>query len=341
MKIAPLPLNEKKRLAALAKYRLLDTPAEQIFDDIAWLAATICDVPIALISLIDQHRQWFKSNVGLQELTEIPRDLAFCSHAILNTTLMEVSDTTKDERFYNHPTVISSPKIHFYAAMPLITPKGYAIGTLAIADRIAKKLNDQQKIILAHLSKTIITLFQARKKNIKLRETLHRQSIHDSLTGLYNRRYLDETLHREIYRTARQKTSLIVVMIDIDHFKEFNDTYGHDTGDAVLRQLATIISSHTRTYDLAYRFGGEEFLLLLHDMPIESVIERAEQLRIAVNELVLTYDGHNIGPITISQGIALFQKDGNTAEELIAAADKALYQAKQNGRNRIVIYGEK
>jgi diguanylate cyclase (GGDEF)-like protein len=154
---------------------------------------------------------------------------------------------------------------------------------------------------------------------------------------LYNRRYLEETMDRELHRSRRLKASLGVVMMDLDHFKAFNDNFGHAGGDAMLSSLATVITSGIRIEDIACRYGGEEFLLVMPGSSLETTRERAENVRQAVKALQVKYQGRFIKSTTISLGVAIFPDHGVTAEEVIAAADAALYRAKQAGRDRVEI----
>lgn len=176
--------------------------------------------------------------------------------------------------------------------------------------------------------------------NLRLRETLRKQSIHDPLTGLHNRRYLQEVMQRELARTERKKTMLAVIILDVDHFKRFNDTYGHEAGDAVLRSLAQLIERQIRGSDIACRYGGEEFILVLPEASLSIARQRGELLREAAQGMHVTSSGQTLGPVNISLGLALFPQHGHTAEELIQAADAALYRAKQAGRNRLMIAEE-
>jgi diguanylate cyclase (GGDEF)-like protein len=173
--------------------------------------------------------------------------------------------------------------------------------------------------------------------NLKLRETLKHESIHDPLTGLFNRRYMQESLKREIARARRQGQPVGVIMIDIDHFKQFNDTYGHEAGDRVLKELASLLQSHIRSSDIACRYGGEELLLILPDASLVDTQHRAEQLREKVKQLRVRYRHQNLGSITISLGVACCPDQGLTGEAVIQAADRALYRAKKLGRDRVAV----
>ena len=170
MKAAPLPQNEDERLAELLSYDVLDTEAEQLFDDLTALASQICETPIALISLIDPNRQWFKSRVGL-DAEETSRDIAFCSHAILQSDVFEIPNATLDPRFHDNPLVTGAPDIRFYAGAPLITPSGHAIGTLCAIDSKPRKLTETQKASLQTLSKSVVAHLELKRKNRELERT--------------------------------------------------------------------------------------------------------------------------------------------------------------------------
>jgi GAF domain-containing protein len=164
---APVPKNEKKRLEVLWQYDVLDTVPEQVFDDLADLAASICEAPVALITLVDEKRQWFKSKTGVS-LSETSRDVSFCGHAIMQHELFIVADTTKDTRFADNPLVISEPKIRFYAGAPLISPDGHALGTLCVIDKVPRTLRPDQKRALEILSRHVMTQLELRRHTLEL-----------------------------------------------------------------------------------------------------------------------------------------------------------------------------
>ena len=173
--------------------------------------------------------------------------------------------------------------------------------------------------------------------NLRLRETLRSQSILDPLTGIYNRRFMEETLAREIRRAERNQRELSVLMFDLDRFKQFNDTFGHEAGDALLRELGQLLQSSIRGGDVACRFGGEEFVLILPEVTVEEARRRAEELREKTRQLTVIHRGQALGIITVSLGVAAYPKHAMAGEALLRAADKALYRAKAEGRDRVVI----
>ncbi len=171
MQSAPLPENEASRLRDLHQYQVLDTPPEEAFDDLTALAAQICGTPIALVSLIDAHRQWFKAKVGI-EAQETSRDIAFCAHAIHGNNLFVVADTTHDVRFADNPLVTADPHIRFYAGMPLVTPSGHALGTLCVIDRVPKQLTPDQMNGLRVLGRQVVTQLELRRQRQELEHSL-------------------------------------------------------------------------------------------------------------------------------------------------------------------------
>jgi len=169
------PDNEQGRIAALEKYAILDTEPEQSFDDLTLLASFVCKTPIALISLVDEDRQWFKSRVGM-DASETARDIAFCSTAILQSDIFVVPDALKDDRYRNNPLVVSDPHIRFYAGAPLINEDGYALGTLCVVDRTPRELIPEQKEALKALSRLVLAQLEFRRNLILLKEALNDRS---------------------------------------------------------------------------------------------------------------------------------------------------------------------
>ncbi len=355
MASVPIPDNEAARLEELHQLAILDSLPEQAYDDIALLAAQICETPIALISLVDADRQWFKATVGI-DATETPRDLAFCAHAILEPTqLLVVPDATKDERFASNPLVVSDPAIRLYAGAPLTTSKGHGLGTLCVIDREARHLTVQQQRALQALARQVATHFELRSAvqelerraqeqeryeeqlldyQRRLEENLAliaEQSITDPLTGLRNRRALLAKLEEEFYRFQRHRAPLALALLDVDHFKPYNDEFGHPAGDMVLCEMAQLLKHDSRESDFVARYGGEEFAMVYVNTAPDSAALLGERLRKSIERA--NWEFRNV---TVSVGIANITDQMQTIDDLIAAADRSLYEAKELGRNRVV-----
>ena len=180
-KLAPMPKNEVQRIKVLWQYEILDTVPEEVFDDLTELAARICEAPIALITLVDEDRQWFKSKVGVT-INETSRDISFCGHAITQSDLFIIPDATRDKRFAQNPLVTSDPKIRFYAGAPLITPDGHALGTLCVIDKVPRELSIDQKQALRVLARHVMTQLELRRHAQELARTReHRDEIEEEL----------------------------------------------------------------------------------------------------------------------------------------------------------------
>ena len=192
--------------------------------------------------------------------------------------------------------------------------------------------NINQQLAEAMADRTALAL-----ANLNLRISLRQQSIRDPLTDLFNRRYLEETLERELRRAARLQLPVGLVMMDLDHFKTFNDRLGHEAGDVLLRALGALLKKQIRGGDVACRYGGEEFALILPDISIEDGQLRAEQLRQEIKDLKVKYRDETLETITLSLGVAMFPMHGDTGQKVLRAADKALYEAKRLGRDRVVV----
>ncbi|MEM7540812.1 MAG: diguanylate cyclase [Pseudomonadota bacterium] len=199
-------------------------------------------------------------------------------------------------------------------------------------DAVLEKQNELSR--LASHSSDQIALALA---NLKLRATLQYQSTRDPLTRLFNRRYMLETLEREIARAVRSQTALSVLMLDVDHFKRFNDSYGHEAGDLVLRELATVLRHAIRGSDIVARYGGEEFIVVMPDADTQVASGRAEEIRKRVASLTIDNRGQSLGNVTLSIGVSTLPANGESSEQLIGAADSALYNAKGEGRNCVVV----
>jgi diguanylate cyclase (GGDEF)-like protein len=173
--------------------------------------------------------------------------------------------------------------------------------------------------------------------NILLREQLHQQAVRDPLTGLYNRRMLDEALNREIRRASRAGRTFGIILFDVDHFKRFNDTYGHPAGDTLLAALGDLLRMLFRAEDILCRYGGEEFLIILPEASLPDALARAEDLRREASRMQVRHQNQDLPTVTISLGVAAFPVHGTSGHALVQRADAALYQAKMDGRNQVVV----
>jgi len=211
--------------------------------------------------------------------------------------------------------------------------QGEALGIFYLSAPQPGQITESKQILAVTVAEHIALALA----NLKLRDTLQHQSIRDPLTGLFNRRYLEESLEREIHRAARNKQTLGVIMLDVDHFKRFNDTFGHDAGDVVLRELGLFLKKNIRGGDIACRYGGEEFTLIMPEVSWQDIQIRTEQMRQEVKRLNLQHQGQPLGAITLSLGVAIYPEHGSTREVVIQSADAALYRAKKEGRDRICL----
>ena len=217
-----------------------------------------------------------------------------------------------------------------------IQVQGEIVGVLNVRTWQEASLNDVKR----QLASSVVELARMALSNLRLRDALREQSIRDPLTGLYNRRYMEEALKQQLSRATRGLHPLGVIMIDIDHFKRFNDTHGHAAGDALLREVARLLQTHIRTEDISCRYGGEEFLLILPDASLETTQQRAELLQQQAKGLQVHDASRSLGGITLSVGVAMYPQHGRSIEKVMRAVDAALYRAKQEGRDRVVIAQE-
>lgn len=321
----PRPVNEADRLSALRSYDVLDSACEESFDSIARLAARLTGAPIAMISLTDADRQWFKARVGL-EVEAVHRDLGFCGHAILRPgEAMMVPDAALDERFADNPLVRADHGIRFYAGMPLVNPEGYALGTLCIIDHQPRELDRDGLETLTSLAQTVMTTLELRRTMLRVR----RMALTDSLTGLANRAALRDALTACIAgQRMRDGDAFSLIYLDLDGFKAVNDAFGHTAGDAVLTEVAVAIQGAVGPADLAARIGGDEFAVLA---PGPEGAALAEAVRAAIADRM----GRQGWGVTASVGVAHFASTPRDADAAIAAADRLMYAAKTAGKDRV------
>ena len=329
MKPALHPL-EAARQETINALDLGTSGSEPTYDAIVSLLADAIDVPICLLSIVDGGRQYFKSNIGLR-VDEIPRDISFCGHAILRSDeLMVVEDTALDERFSDNPLVLGYPNIRFYAGAVINAPNNLPVGTVCVIDRNPRTLSDQERrhlLCAKHLMESAISL--------------RAQSLHDHLTGLYNRRYFDDCLAKEWRRAYRHTVPLTILMLDVDFFKDFNDRFGHPAGDECLRRIAEAVCGVlNRAGDLVARYGGEEFVAVLPATPPEGAQQLGDRIREAIKALAIASPRVPGGSVTVSVGggIALNKEQfARGPEALLAVADEALFAAKAAGRDCCIV----
>jgi diguanylate cyclase (GGDEF)-like protein len=314
-----LPENESIRLETLRSLNLLDTQAEESFDRVTRLAQHIFKVPIALISLVDEHRQWFKSCVGLN-VNETPRDISFCGHAILGDKPLIINDTLEDSRFLDNPLVTGQPNVRFYAGHPITLSGGMCIGTLCIIDTQPRDLSSEEVQALEDLA-----LITQRELSIM------RLATRDELTDIPNRRGFNLLAERYLDLCIRQQTNAITIFIDLDSLKFINDQFGHPSGDEVLRTFAKIIAKSCRKSDLYARYGGDEFVIMLTQVTINQcqlLIKRIEEA-FASEPSLQSY----VETLGFSYGISQFDPtDPAELEELLEAADNKMYKSKMAKR---------
>ena len=233
---------------------------------------------------------------------------------------------------------LKHPPATAYMCLPLIA-KSDVLGLLHLRDRQFTQIQSEQNVIsgLKDMAVILSEYLSLSIANIQLNERLARQSVRDPLTGLFNRRFMIESLEREIKRAERNHTQVGIIMADIDHFKEFNDKYGHAAGDQVLTQMGGFFKAGLRGSDVACRYGGEEFVFFLPECSAENNFKRADQMREEVKNLAVRYGGELLASITLSMGISTYPDQGHNAEDLLRVADAALYRAKQEGRDRVII----
>jgi len=310
--------KEEARLVELNRTGLLDTQPEPEFDNVVRLVTTALSVPMAAVTLVDRERAWLKSSIGLSG-SQSPRWQSFCSHAVSLGEALVVPDATRDPRFVDNPQVTADPHIRFYAGIPLKTDEGHALGTLCAIDRVPREPSDREISVLQGLADLVV-------EQIELRLAANT----DGLTGVMQRRAFLSAGERDLARTRRSGAPFICLFLDADHFKQINDTFGHATGDAVLRRIVTDCTSVVRSCDYIGRLGGEEFCVFLPEASPAAAKEIAERIRAKIEQ-----SDHQGPRVTVSIGIAISSPDDQTVESVIKRADEAAYEAKRSGRNRV------
>lgn len=339
------PDNEAERACALRSLLVLDTPAEERFDRITRMARKLLGTDIALVSLVDSQRQWFKSAQGL-DAPETGRDISFCGHAILGEEAFVVRDARDDPRFADNPLVLGDPSIRLYAGQPLHGPDGHRVGTLCVIDREPRSLGADDLRTLKDLAITVereleVCALSASEEALRRELAQAREVANtDPLTRVWNRGAIVRLLEVELRRARQTGEGVGVAMVDLDHFKRINDTFGHPGGDEVLRVAAQHMRASLRRQDSVGRYGGEEFLIVMTGCDRSDSMQVSARMRHQIAESAVLLPR---GPCTVTASIGVWQGvpgQEDSAEAVISAADTALYQAKQAGRDQVVLAAE-
>jgi diguanylate cyclase (GGDEF)-like protein len=317
MDTQPIPPNEVERLIDLRALEILDTAFEERFDRITRIAQRIFGVPIALVSLVDEKRQWFKSRVGL-DATETSREVSFCAHAILGDQILQVSDATSDDRFRDNPLVTGDPKIRFYAGCPIESPDGNKLGTLCVIDREPRELDDDDLQALRDLANMVEEEVAA----VRMATT-------DTLTNLRNRRGFDLVARQVLSFAKRADKPASLVFIDLDGMKKINDELGHDAGDRALIAAARLLRESFRESDVVARLGGDEFCVLLSGA---SALEASTAIARLQSGVAKGNEAENLeSQLSLSVGIADWDPaSGEDLGELMKRADQEMYAHKRS-----------
>jgi diguanylate cyclase (GGDEF)-like protein len=315
MRKPDIPKDEKSRLKTLASLNILDTFHEERFDRLTRMACKLFEVPIAMVTLVDDKRQWFKSCVGLN-VSETARDISFCGHAILSDEVLVVSDAEKDVRFADNPLVIGDPHIRFYAGCPIKSLNGSRLGTLCIIDGKARAFSKQDLEFL----KDLASMVERELAFIELATI-------DELTGLSNRRGFMTNARYIINLCDRQQISCSLIFIDLNGFKNINDKFGHAEGDKALADFANLIKSSFRNSDILARLGGDEFVVLLTDTSKSSAEISMSKFQKVIDEYYAAVN-HGYG-ISYSYGIVGYDLNRHmTIERLLDDADSLMFEHK-------------
>lgn len=316
-----IPVNEALRLATLKSLNVLDTPAEERFDRVTRLAKRMFRVPMALVSIVDEDRQWFKSVQGL-DACQTPRNVSFCGHAILGDDIFLIENALEDQRFADNPLVLGAPHIRFYAGFPLRAPNGNKVGTLCILDTEPREFDSDDAAALHDLASMVedeLSAFQT--------------STTDELTRISNRRGFMQLAQYGLNFCVRNQQPAALAFIDLDHFKPINDQFGHAEGDLALVAFAEVMQASFRSTDLFARLGGDEFVVLLTGAcksDAETVLQKfGKQLADYNTRARRGYE------LAFSCGVVEFNPAAPLGvDELMAAGDAQMYAIKAAKKRR-------
>ncbi|MDH3219006.1 MAG: sensor domain-containing diguanylate cyclase [Gammaproteobacteria bacterium] len=322
MKTPDNPANEKERLKELRSLDILDTSPEERFDRLTRMAKRVFGVDIALVSLVDENRQWFKSRAGL-DACETGRDISFCGHAILGSEIFIIEDALQDERFHDNPLVTGPPNIRFYAGAPLRYMNGNKLGTLCIVDSKPRTLDVADLEMLRDLAE----MAESELNAVQLATI-------DDLTKISNRRGFVALAQNSISLCARQGVPVSLVFLDLDKFKPINDNYGHAEGDHALVTFASLMRQTFRESDVFARIGGDEFVVLLTNTTEKYANEIVARFRGLVE--IYNAEANRGYDIAFSDGIVCMQPGAeSTIDELLDEADVLMYEKKLDKAPRL------
>jgi len=320
MQLPTIPENELQRLATLRALNVLDTDAEERFDRITRLTRRIFSLPICVVTLVDAERQWFKSRQGL-EVTETPREISFCGHAINQDDIFIVNDALKDPRFSDNPLVTEQPHIRFYAGYPLTIHRQYRVGTLCLIGTEPREFTAEDIETLTDLGEMV----EAELLSIA-------QNTLDPLTTISNRRGFELLAHQALASCRRTESEAALLFFDLDFFKEVNDNFGHLKGDQVLYDFAHILMTAFRESDVIARLGGDEFVVVIENLPNK---DRIEEVRKVFEEAFKDFN------LSLSYGVANLKEvepESLNEEEILnlmlILADRRMYEEKMERKRR-------
>lgn len=342
-------IDDPQRLKAVRQLSLLDTPNEACFDRLTRLGAKLTGAPATFISLVDQHRDFYKSNFGFGEPLATARELdgrTFCHYAIASQGPLVLDDVSQ-QTVYRHVPTVQSLGVRAYVGIPLVSEDGQVVGSFCAIDFKPKQWTERDIEVLSDLARstmreielrrliaesaaTNLRLLEEMQKVNELNQRLEELTTTDALTGVKNRRAFEHSLAQELALVDRRATPLSLLIADVDNFKRINDSHGHAAGDTALRTIATVLGTCARNVDMVARIGGEEFAVILPNTDQAEALIVAERMRCAVADEPWPHE-----PLTISLGMATLLTQ-ESASSLFARADNAMYLAKSGGRNRVV-----
>lgn len=339
---APIPENEPERIASLRRMLLLSSPDEEAFERVTRTARRLFDAPIVLLSLVDERRQWFKSCIGLP-IRETARDISFCGHAIMDDAVFVVEDARQDPRFFDNPLVTGEPHVVFYAGRPLRNLEGFRVGTLCVIDDAPRHFSCADRKALNDLGYWVEAIFCSRELSevqkwvLQEFDEVRRLSLLDPMLNIWNRGASEALLEREFEHAARASLPLSLLMIDVDSFKEINDSHGHPLGDAVLIEFVKRLLMQLRSYDIIGRYGGDEFMVILPNTDLDGARAIGERLLESIKETPFMLH-ESLLKVSASVGVGCVNPLAQPqvmAKDLVRIADNGLLDAKRTGRSRV------